>query len=75
MNNRKSKEVPVIKNRDYIMDIDNLGSNGEGIGNRRITMFVTQGSSEKSKSKSGQGREKIWLWKADRHIEAFRPAG
>lgn len=42
MNNRKSKEVPVIKNRDYIMDIDNLGSNGEGIGRiDGFTMFVT----------------------------------
>ena len=42
MNNRKSKEAPVIKNRDYIMDIDNLGSNGEGIGRiDGFTMFVT----------------------------------
>ena len=73
MNNRKSKEVPVIKNRDYIMDIDNLGSNGEGIGRiDGFTMFVTGALRRKSKSKSGQGREKIWLWR--KLIDILKPS-
>lgn len=42
MNNRKLNDIPVIKNRDYIIDIDNLGSNGEGIGRiDGFTMFVS----------------------------------
>ncbi len=59
MNNRKSKEVPVIKNRDYIMDIDNLGSNGEGIGRiDGFTMFVTGGAlpGERVKVKAVKGK-------------------